>query len=111
MRLAPLKYLIVIFMLGIFLARGVVSISPLYALLNYSTTEQEFLMNAEEEKNSEKNNGKTLSEKEFLNELNSSYLVAPAYTVLAGKILLSKQHYIQDVFLPINTPPPRRVID
>ena len=98
-----------VLLLGIFLARGVAYMSPLYSLLNFSSADQDFMMNVEEEKSSEKNTGKLLSEREFLNESSDRFLIAPAYTILADKLLLTHQHYIQDVFLPVNTPPPRKL--
>ena len=109
MKLAPFKYVIVVLLLGIFLARGVAYMSPLYSLLNFSSADQDFMMNAEEEKSSEKNTGKLLSEREFLNESSDSFLIASTYTILADKLLSIHQHYIQDVFLPVNTPPPRKL--
>jgi hypothetical protein len=109
MKLAPFKYVIVVLLLGIFLARGVAYMYPLYSFLNLSSTDQDFMMNTEEEKNSEKNTGKLLSEREFITESSDSFLIAPAYTILADKLLSIHQHYIQDVFLPVNTPPPRKL--
>jgi hypothetical protein len=106
MKLIPSKTFIVVFLLSIFLLKGIGSMSTLQCLLNYTFFEQELPMNTEEERSEEKGTTKILSEKEFVNE-HSGFMVAPAYTIIITSTPSYHNMQLKDVFPSIITPPPR----
>ena len=109
MKLERFKYTIVLFLLGIFIAQGISTVAPIFSLTGFTHAQDDLLMNAPEERTSEKETEKSFSGKEFMHAYNADEVLAISTIIADGTIRLNQQNFTAEVFLPISTPPPRLI--
>lgn len=106
---ASYKYGSVLFLLTLFLLRGLVTVLPLFEGYLITHNHQEIQMNAEAENTKEKNSEKTIEIKEFTSHFYTDYISYSKYALVAKATAPSNCPFEKDVFLSIDTPPPKMI--
>lgn len=106
---ASIKYGSVLLLLTIFLLKGLSSVLPLIAGYSELQDRHKIDMNAGAENTKEKSSEKTIEIKEFLGHFYNDNLSYPEYILLANTATPGNSPFKKEVFLSIDTPPPRMI--
>jgi hypothetical protein len=109
MKQTIIKYFSIALLLLLFIFKGVISILPLYSDFFYTEEKQEIRMNSQSENTEENNNEKRIEVKEFLGHLYNDHNLSIQYALLSKSISSRENQFATNVFLPVNTPPPKYI--
>lgn len=100
------KYISVLFLIALFIFKGLVTVIPFFAGYFFAQARQEMQVNSDAENTQEKSSQKEIEIKEFTGHFYNDYSSSAKYAILSKTTPARQRPIEKDVILPVATPPP-----